>query len=599
MQVFSQEVYRKALVEWIIMSSQPFSECEQEYFLKMIKTLNPAAVTISDQTVKRDIMKLFSERVEVIKLMLSKVPGKLSFTIDAWTSKNVIAFMAIRAHWISDDWTYQSIIVDFSYIEGKHSGQNLCKIFVDCLKRFDIPLSKIMAVTMDNVFSNNTFMDFLRKHGIEVDTDISAADNRVRCMPHILNLSVQAILAELKVPLNEESDEWAHLDNLEVKFIFFFTSDLHLFLKPIFCLQFSESDDTVFTAETENGEVDDELEREMDDEEVNEKINEKGTIPKLRKLIKKIRKSCQMREKLWKLCQFYGIKHLVPIIDVKTRWDSTFEMIERADYLKTPLRALCSNEKSLKSLLMADSEWSELESLQALLQKFHRSTKRMSMERHPTICSYLPILDWLLESLKLFIKDNSGAISFAAQKGLDKLEEYETKLQLESSKLPYVGIFLNPAVKLNFFKEHNYNKSSIKEIQNAICTLLETDYKDETEDKNEDNANEEADEFFSFMFKRAKNYKEPKEFKKYLSFPLSDPKVDPIEYWRSQQTELPQMTRLARDILPVQGSSVAVERDFSMGADLIVPTRCSLKRETIRAVMCLKSWFKSSLQLSK
>lgn len=204
-----------------------------------------------------------------------------------------------------------------------------------------------------------------------------------------------------------------------------------------------------------------------------------------------------------------------------------------------------------------------------------------------------------MESLKLFIKDNSGAISFAAQKGLDKLEEYEPKLQIESSKLPYVGIFLNPAVKLNFFKEHNYNKSSIKEIQNAIWTLLETDYKGEAEDNNEDKANEEADEFFSFMFKRAKNYKEPKQFKKYLSYPLSDPKVDPIEYWRSQQTELPQMTRLARDILPVQGSSVVVERDFSMGADLIVPTRCSLKRETIRAVMCLKSWFKSSLQLSK
>lgn len=271
-----------------------------------------------------------------------------------------------------------------------------------------------------------------------------------------------------------------------------------MFLIPKFCSQFS--DDSVFVTETENDEtddVDDELEQEMDDEEVTEKTKEKGeigTIPKLRKLIKKIRKSCQMREKLWKLCQVYGIKHLVPIIDVKTRWDSSFEMIERAAYLKTPLRALCSNEKM--------SEWSVLGSLQVLLQKFHQSTKRMSMERHPTICSYLPTLDWLLESLKSFIKDNSGAISLAAQKGLDKLEEYEIELQLKTSKLPYVGIFLNPAVKLNFFKEHNYSKSSIKEIQNSICSLLETYCKDETDDANDDNANEETDEFFSFMFKR-------------------------------------------------------------------------------------------------
>lgn len=144
------------------MSDQPFSECEEEYFLKMIKALNPAATTISDQTVKPDIMKLFEERIETIKLMLSKVPGKLSFTIDAWTSKNFIPFMAIRAHWINADWTYQTVIADFSYIEGSHSGQNLCEIFVDCLKRFNIPLSKVMAITMDNIYSNNVLWTFCK-----------------------------------------------------------------------------------------------------------------------------------------------------------------------------------------------------------------------------------------------------------------------------------------------------------------------------------------------------------------------------------------------------------------------------------------------------
>lgn len=200
------------------MCDQPFSQCEEGFFLKMVKILNPTAVTISGQTVKRDIMKLFGEKTEQIKAMMAKIPGKLSFTIDAWTSKNVIAFMAIRAHWMAEDWAYHSVILDFSYIEGKHSGQNLCKLFVDCLTRFAIPLCKVMAVTMDNVYSNDTFMDFLKKHGIHVGTNLSAADNRVRCMPHILNLSVQATLAELKLSLADadEIDEWEHFDSLQV-----------------------------------------------------------------------------------------------------------------------------------------------------------------------------------------------------------------------------------------------------------------------------------------------------------------------------------------------------------------------------------------------
>lgn len=154
------------------------------------------------------------------------------------------------------------------------------------------------------------------------------------------------------------------------------------------------------------------------------------------------------------------------------------------------------------------AEWSELESLHTLLQKFHRSTKLMSMERHPTICAYLPTLNWLTESLKSFIKENNGPISLAAQRGVDKLEEYEIQLQLISAKIPYVATFVNPTVKLNFFKEHNYTKSSIKEIQNTICELLENEYQDENPVDNEDDANDEPDEFFEFMFKRAKKYKE-------------------------------------------------------------------------------------------
>lgn len=80
---------------------------------------------------------------------------------------------------------------------------------------------------------------------------------------------------------------------------------------------------------------------------------------------------------------------LNPIIDVSTRWNSTFHMIKRAEYLKDPLRTLCSNEKALNSFIMIENEWKELNNLNELLNKFDRSTKFMSMERHPTISAYL------------------------------------------------------------------------------------------------------------------------------------------------------------------------------------------------------------------
>lgn len=93
------------------------------------------------------------------------------------------------------------------------------------------------------------------------------------------------------------------------------------------------------------------------------------------------------------------------------------------------------------------------------------------------------------------------------------------------------------------------------------------------------------------MYKRSKTNREPKEFQKYLNHPLSNAKVDLLDYWRSQKDEFPNLSKMAQDYLSIQGGSVPVERDFSMGTHLVTPTRCSLNPETIRACMCLKSWF--------
>lgn len=268
-------------------------------------------------------------------------------------------------------------------------------------------------------------------------------------------------------------------------------------------------------------------------------------------------------------------------------------MIQRAMDLKAPLRTLCTNDKALKKYLIDDLEWTNIGKLKDLLQKFDRSTQLMSMERHPTISSYLPTLNWLLESLTSFIDSNQGCLAEAAEEGLEKLKKYEAELHVNKSKIPYIGVFLNPSLKMSYFKEHNYSKPLIKEIQKSISDTFERLYVNQSTSQNEESEKEEVDdEFFDHMHKRSVN-KEPKELQKYLQFPLSAPKVNVLEYWRSQAEEFPNLTKMARDYLAVQSGAVAVERDFSTGSHLVTPKRCSLAPETIRACLCLKSWLKN------
>ena len=75
----------------------------------------------------------------------------------------------------------------------------MCK----CLEIFEIPLNKVMAIKMDNVSSNDTFITNLNK----IIPSFTSTENRVRCILHIVNLAVQDILKSLKINLRQEPYE--------------------------------------------------------------------------------------------------------------------------------------------------------------------------------------------------------------------------------------------------------------------------------------------------------------------------------------------------------------------------------------------------------
>lgn len=83
---FSQEKFRKKLIQWIDVNDQPFTEPQQWAFVEVVKALSPDAEIISDKAVRSDILSTYQEKLENIKDQVSHILGKISITIDGWTS---------------------------------------------------------------------------------------------------------------------------------------------------------------------------------------------------------------------------------------------------------------------------------------------------------------------------------------------------------------------------------------------------------------------------------------------------------------------------------------------------------------------------------
>ncbi len=81
------------------------------------------------------------------------------------------------------------------------------------------------------------------------------------------------------------------------------------------------------------------------------------------------------------------------------------------------------------------------------------------------------------------------------------------------------------------------------------------------------------------------------EFMSYANLPAYSGDLNPLEWWKINETQYPNLAKMARDYLAIPATSVPSEQSFSISKNLITDNRNRLVGKTIRASMCLKSWW--------
>ncbi|KAJ5240474.1 uncharacterized protein N7469_002065 [Penicillium citrinum] len=392
-----------ALVQWVIQTRQPFTVVEHPAFKALIEATGAKLPIKTADTLCNRIKEAFNSTRACVKEELARSSRTLALSLDVWTSENQIAIMGIMGHWISPEFAKREELLEFTDINGPHSGENLAEIVFRLLEELDIE-PKLLTITGDNASNNGTLCDSLHEELLKkYDND----DDRFRirplmrfrgrqsfipCLAHILNLICKDVLASLKAGSTREAK--AMLD------------DMAIHTSPVF----------------------------------NSLHSTKGAIMKIRLLTLWIARSPQRRQDWKEVSPGKQVSY-----DVDTRWNSTYVMIQDALRLQTELGQFIRIHPEVQ----ADDEWSTLQQVAKILKPFWDHTNSVSKAR-PTIVESLPIY-WSLDDLLNDVRNAKGdfedvniEIRDAVERGIRKMNKFARKMD---DNLYYVASVLDPRIK--------------------------------------------------------------------------------------------------------------------------------------------------------
>ncbi|CAJ0856590.1 1087_t:CDS:2, partial [Entrophospora sp. SA101] len=271
-----------------------------------------------------------------------------------------------------------------------------------------------------------------------------------------------------------------------------------------------------------------------------------SVIKKLRKLVVKIRASPQRREIFRCQCVVLGLKELQLIPDVKTCWNSTFNMIKRALILKN-----C----------------------------FQKATLEMSKSSYPTFGSSVPVYSYLIDNIEDFLDEKQclDDIVAVANRAKDKIQKYYPTLD----GLVYVNAtVIDSRLKMEYYNDNETQEQiATNQPVNTSSPLANHMLK-----KSTNQPVNTSSPLANHMLKKCK-FVCANELDTYLNSSSANLDIDILLFWKLHESEYPNLSKMAKDYL-----SIPVECIFSGGTDLISQRQCSLKPEAIRMCMCLKNW---------
>jgi len=153
---------------------------------------------------------------------------------------------------------------------------------------------------------------------------------------------------------------------------------------------------------------------------------------------------------------------VLPIMDVKTWWNSTLELLECTNWLREFMREWLQNSKysDYRPLFTTQDEWTIVKYVMAVLNPFRYWTlwmsKRHTVTLHQVITVYSDMFDRMDSIIRALAKKKTqwkGDLFFAVKLARQKLSKYYAEVTPTTGMLLISACILDPFHKLRLFRK--------------------------------------------------------------------------------------------------------------------------------------------------
>ena len=146
-----------------------------------------AKLVLSANIVRAWIMRTCGEQREEVKASLRAAQGRVLLLWDIWSTSNNMSLLGVCAHWIDTKGIKQEALIALPRVCSYHT-KDIAAVLHTVIKIYGID-DRLGAFQGDNASNNDTTIETLAQ-----TYNINATEQRLRCLRHVVNLIVQALL---------------------------------------------------------------------------------------------------------------------------------------------------------------------------------------------------------------------------------------------------------------------------------------------------------------------------------------------------------------------------------------------------------------------